>query len=332
MNNNRIKGIVGLLDINKKFSWDSRHEFPTNTLDSFIFSNEYAKRMSSMVYEEIEAHTFNSEFHTELLEEEINELTENMVRRATFKEKMQNKNKKLIKRIVPIQAGSKTEFMFRAKGLVSAVMETLHAVVTMKLNTAEQAHNLEGWLVSQDKWFSRKDNELQFKLDAISNVSSSRDNMVSRLLSGAYEMYATIDNKSKSFAEQEIKEMKISSILENNKKYFVNQSGKHKVTIGYFINNEIFVPIKEQRKKVEFDMYILMDFAYQLATHNATARTKNKKYDKFYFDYLTTIHSKTDDKKLLDKMINHKISGTSIKRAIIAGNMEIINEEGDLCL
>ena len=42
MKNNRIKGIVGLMDITKRFSWDSRHEFPVNTLDSFIFDKEYA--------------------------------------------------------------------------------------------------------------------------------------------------------------------------------------------------------------------------------------------------------------------------------------------------
>ena len=56
MKNNRIKGIVGLMDITKRFNWDSRHEFPVNTLDSFIFDKEYAERMSSLVFEEIENH------------------------------------------------------------------------------------------------------------------------------------------------------------------------------------------------------------------------------------------------------------------------------------
>ena len=54
MKNNRIKGKVGLMDITKRFSWDSRHEFPVNTLDSFIFDKEYAERMSSVIFEEIE--------------------------------------------------------------------------------------------------------------------------------------------------------------------------------------------------------------------------------------------------------------------------------------
>ena len=126
--------------------------------------------------------------------------------------------------------------------------------------------------------------------------------------------------------------MKISNILKENENYFENKNGLHTVTIGYFLN-DTFVPLKDSNKnKIEFQMYILMDFAYQLATHNASARAKAKTYDKFYFDYITTIKSKTNNKALLDKMINHKISGTSLQRFIIAGNMEITNEEGKECL
>ena len=332
MKNNRIKGIVGLMDITKKFSWDSRHEFPVNTLDSFIFDKEYAERMSSVIFEEIEKFKFNPEFHTEITKDEIKEISSDTIRQAVFEEKLKSKTHTVVKKIVPVKAGSKIEFMFRAKGLCSAVMENLHAVVTMNLKTEEQVLNLESWLLSQDKWYIKTGNTLQFKLDAISNVSASRDNMVSRLLSGAYETYATLDNKNISFTREEVENLKISNILEKNKEYFENANGKHKVTIGYFIK-DIFVPIKDNnKKKVEFEMYILMDFAYQLATHNASARAKSKTYDKFYFDYITTIKSKTDNKKLLDKLINHKISGTALQRFIIAGNMELINEEGEQCL
>ena len=75
MKNNRIKGIVGLMDITKRFSWDSRHEFPVNTLDSFIFDKEYAERMSSVIFEEIENHKFNPEFHTKVEKNEIKEIS-----------------------------------------------------------------------------------------------------------------------------------------------------------------------------------------------------------------------------------------------------------------
>lgn len=332
MKNNRIKGIVGLMDITKRFGWDSRHEFPVNTLDSFIFNKEYAERMSSVIFEEIENYKFNPEFHTKVEMSEIKEISSDIIRQAVFEEKLNSKTHTLVKKIVPVQAGSKIEFMFRAKGLCSAVMENLHAVVTMNLKTEEQAINLQEWLLSQEKWFIRNENCVQFKLDAISNVSGARDNVVSRLLSGAYEMYGTLDNETFSFTREEVKNMSIKTILEKNKEYFENPNGLHKVTIGYFINDN-FIPLKDSNKnKVEFDMYILMDFAYQLATHNASARAKSKTYDKFYFDYITTIKSKTNNKGLLDKMINHKISGNYLQRFIIAGNMELINEEGEQCL
>ena len=275
MKNNRIKGIIGLMDITKRFNWDSRHEFPVNTLDSFIFDKEYAERMSSVIFEEIENHKFNTEFHTKVEMGEIKEISSDIIRQAVFEEKLKSKTHTLVKKIVPVQAGSKIEFMFRAKGLCSAVMENLHAVVTMNLKTEEQAINLQEWLLSQEKWFRRKENCVQFKLDAISNVSGARDNVVSRLLSGAYEMYGTLDSKTFSFTREEVKNMNIKNTtlsllllvsvqLFSQESFENNSSNKFETKLSYldsikksFVNNDLAARVDSlwMNELVNLDLY-----------------------------------------------------------------------------
>lgn len=328
-NNNRIKGIIGLMDITARFDWDKHHEFPTNRLDNFVFSEEYAERMSSYVLEEIPTNEYNDQYHTLVTEELINELTENKDRKDVLIEKLNNKYKTLVVKKAPVKAGSKIEFLFRAKGLCSSVTKVLHAVTEFVTKEVRQTENLRRWLISQDKWFRPIDGTTTlFELDAISNVSATRDNLVARLLSGANELYAELEDRDIIMSEESIKKAKIQDLLEKNKEYFCNNTGLQKVMIGIFRTdtegNKVFVQIKDnQRKPVEFQLYILMDFAYQLATHNASGRAKNKKYDKFYFDLITTYLSKTSNKKLLDKLLYKKINGSKIQQFIIAGNINI---------